>query len=380
MLQHVIGQDIAKHYLIGSHRQKRLAHAYLLSGAEGWGAEELALEFARYLLCDRPDTQNAEYCGACRSCLQSKKFQHPDMHYYFPVLKSLNEDEIRELIEEKISDLYVPLKVTGGSIHIGDPENPEEKSIRSLIRESSVRSFTGKIKIFIITFADAMNAEAANAFLKILEEPPPQTLFFLTTSQPNALLPTIISRCQIVRLTQLAESEIVDVLTAKGGLAEEQAVLLARLSEGNYARAVQMQRGNLEPIRDWMLNFLLAAVSSRPADLPEFLDKLIREYGKDKTTAVTILQLMLTWFQDTAALINCGKDKSAVLSRITNIDKAERLQKFAGRFPGIPLAEIAGEIEKAVELILRNVYLPLVFTQLGLSLRKRIMEPDSGQY
>ena len=380
MLQHVIGQDTAKQYLIGSHRQNRLAHAYLLTGAEGWGAEELALEFARYLLCDQPDTQNTEYCGACRSCLQSAKFQHPELHYYFPVLKSLNEGDIRALIEEKMSDLYVPLKVTGGSIHIGDPENPEEKSIRSLIRESSVRSFTGKIKIFIITFADAMNAEAANAFLKILEEPPPQTLFILTSPQPNALLPTIISRCQIVRLAQLNENDIVRVLTTKENLTRDQAVLLARLSEGNYGKAVQMLRGNLEQSREWMLNFLLAVASTKPTDLTDFTDSLIREYGKDKETVVNILQLMLTWFQDTGALLAGGVNNDDVLNRITNLDKADRLRKFATRFPAIPLQEIARDIEKAVELILRNVYLPLVLTQLGLTLRRRITEPNSGQY
>lgn len=375
MLSNVIGQETAKQYLIGAFRQNRLAHAYLLTGEEGWGAEELALEFARFLLCERPDHEHVESCGKCRACLQSRSFQHPDLHYYFPVLKSLKEDEIRDKIEEKINDRYAPLKVTGGSIHIGDPDDPEKISIRSLIRESSVRSFTGGKKIFIVTFAEQMNAEAANAFLKILEEPPPQTLFFLTTARPNTLLPTIISRCQTVRLKALKESDIVRALESLQGITPEQAVLYARLSEGNYGRAVQLLKGNLEQSRELMLNFLLAVVSPKPADLMRFLNSLIKEHGKDKETAVSLMTLMLTWFQDASTVIACGGMTAAVQERITNHDKADRLSKFAARFSGIPVREIAQEIEKAVDLILRNVYLPLVMTHLALALRRRITEP-----
>ncbi len=371
MLNNVIGQETAKQYLTGASRQNRLAHAYMLTGEEGWGSEELALEFSRYLLCEQPDNDQVESCGKCRACLQSRRFQHPDLHYYFPVLKSLNEDELREKIEEKISDLYAPLKITGGSIHIGDPDDPEKISIRSLIRESSVRSFTGGKKIFIVTFAEQMNAEAANAFLKILEEP----LFFLTTARPNALLPTILSRCQSVRLQAQKESDVVRALESFQGITHEQAVLYARLSEGNYGRAVRLLKGNLEQSRDLMLNFLLAVVSPKPADLMRFLNALIKEHGKDKETAVSLLTLMLTWFQDANTVIAYGGMTDDVRARITNHDKADRLSKFAARFSGIPVSAIAQDIEKAVDLILRNVYLPLVMTHLALALRRRITEP-----
>lgn len=373
MLKNIIGQESAKQYLLGAYRQDRLAHAYLISGEEGWGAEELALEFARFLLCESPDPTRFEYCAQCRFCRQSLHLQHPDLHYYFPILKSLTEADIRQMLESKITELYTPLRITGGSIHIGDPDDPETFSIRALIREAITRSYAGKMKIFIVTFAEAMNAEAANALLKILEEPPPQTLFLLTSSQPDILLPTIRSRCQWLRLRPVPEETIARALMEAHNLTSPQALIYARLGEGHVGRSLQMVKGQTEASRNQMMEFLLALASPKPTALPRFLNTLFKDYGKDKTFIVQMLNQILLWFQDSAMIAATGSTPDEAKRYLIHADKTERLFRFTERFRSIPYEKIVTETEKSVELISRNVYLPLIITDLALKLRQHLM-------
>ncbi len=372
MLSKVIGQDTAKHQLLTALANDRLAHAYLISGEEGLGAEELSIEMAKFILCHEPDKPHLEPCQVCANCRKITSFQHPDVHYYFPVLKSTEESDMQTMLEEKSEQLYSRVKVAGGSLHIGDPENPEKNSIRGLLREVGLRSYEGNVKIFIITFVEEMNQESANALLKILEEPPPHTLYFLTTGQPAALLPTIVSRCQLVKLQKIRTETIEEQIQKIQRGEKDASGLISKLANGNFATALQLLSGDLNNKRELMINFLLGIVGTRPSAIADSVEALLSETKKDKGFVVDILTLMSTWFQDAFYLEHLREHESLLRTFAINQDRSERLERFVRNFPRADADLAVIEIEKAVDLISRNIYLNLVLINLGLNLRRII--------
>lgn len=367
MLSKVVGQEPAKTQLVRAFENDRLAHAYLLIGDEGVGTEELALEAAKYFLCTSRNTADHEPCQACSNCRRITSFQHPDVHYYFPALKSTPETELRELLETKSEQLYARVKIEGGTIHIGDPENPERNSVRGLMREVAMRSVENNIKIFILSCAEEMNAESANALLKVLEEPPSGTLYFLTSSQPGHLLTTIKSRCQTIRLHSVAEADI-ETAVRLSGVSPTELRLITRLSNGNMGHALQLMSGELMRRRERMLEFLVGVLSPQWFKVSECTEALAVEGRKDKDLILDILNLALTWFEDVLYVQN-GLAESVVV----NVDNLDRLNKFLRNFPQTNIEKTISELEKAVDLISRNVYLNLILINLGLSLRRLIL-------
>lgn len=372
MLSKVIGQKTAKEQLLKAFANERLAHAYLISGEEGLGAEELAIEMSKFVLCLRPDKTNSEPCQTCANCKRISSFQHPDVHYYFPVLKSTEDSDILAMLEDKSEELYSKVKVAGGSLHIGDPENPERNSIRGLLREIGLRSYEGKIKIFIVTYVEEMNQESANALLKILEEPPPQTLYFLTTSQFQALLPTIISRCQLVKLQKIRPDQIENGLLKTQKIESADVRIIAKLANGNYSAALQLLSGDLKNKREFMIQYLIGIVGPRSSSVAEAVDTLLAENKKDKAFVLDILSIMSTWFQDAFYMSHLKEDTVILNLQVINHDKLERIEKFIRNFPHVNVDLAVAEIEKAVDLISRNIYLNLILINLGLNLRKII--------
>lgn len=377
MLSKVIGQETAKEQLLKAFANERLAHAYLISGEEGLGAEELAIEMSKFVLCLRPDKANSEPCQTCANCKRISSFQHPDVHYYFPVLKSTEDSDILAMLEDKSEELYSKVKVAGGSLHIGDPENPERNSIRGLLREIGLRSYEGNIKIFIVTYVEEMNQESANALLKILEEPPPQTLYFLTTSQFQALLPTIISRCQLVKLQKIRPDQIENCLLKTHNIESADARIIAKLANGNYSTALQLLSGDLKNKREFMIQYLIGIVGPRSSSVAEAVDTLLAENKKDKAFVLDILSIMSTWFQDAFYMSHLKEDSAILNSLVINHDKLERIEKFIRNFPRVNVDLAVAEIEKAVDLISRNIYLNLILINLGLNLRKIIFNSKS---
>ena len=367
MLSRIVGQIHAKKILIRAFEQDLLAHAYLISGEEGAGGEELALEFARYILCTARTPESLDACGQCPSCVKVVSFQHPDVHYYFPILKSTTAEEWRGLVETKEDSLYSRVRVGGGSIHIGDRENPEENSVRALIRQSGLHAYEGKYKIFIVTFAEDMNNEAANALLKVLEEPPSQTLFLLTTAQLNLILPTIQSRCQIIKLRPVSSADIKDRLQ---DLSKIQASRIAKLADGNYYKALLLKDGRYEEMRETMLEFLSTVLSSRPQEIVNSVEQILVRTEKDKDRVIEFLNLLSVWFHDVLTVMAFNGKPEATKPFIVNEDLSDRLARFVQNFPSLDIDKSQVEIEKAVDLISRNVYLNLILIHLGLKIRQ----------
>lgn len=212
-----------------------------------------------------------------------------------------------------------------------------------------------------------MNNEAANALLKVLEEPPSQTLFLLTTAQLNLILPTIQSRCQIIKLRPVSSADIKDRLQ---DLSKIQASRIAKLADGNYYKALLLKDGRYEEMRETMLEFLSTVLSSRPQEIVNSVEQILVRTEKDKDRVIEFLNLLSVWFHDVLTVMAFNGKPEATKPFIVNEDLSDRLARFVQNFPSLDIDKSQVEIEKAVDLISRNVYLNLILIHLGLKIRQ----------
>lgn len=240
----VIGQEEVKAQLRSQLSEGRVPHAQLFYGPEGCGKLAMALAYAARLLCWQP--QQGESCGKCHACKMVAAFAHPDLHFVFPVIRQKGQSG------ETVSDQYLKewrsqlqdtpyfnrqtwlerMGVENQQSQIGVAESD------AILRKLSLVSGQGGYKVLIIWLPEQMNSSAANKLLKILEEPPAQTVFLLVSNHPELLLPTIVSRTQAVEFHALSEDELTAALVQRNLLQPEDARTIARLSAGSYTRAL----------------------------------------------------------------------------------------------------------------------------------------------
>ena len=239
----VIGQEEAKQRLIREAKEGKIAHARLFCGPEGIGKLPLAIAYARYLSCNNPGEKDA--CGICPSCIKFNKLAHPDLHFVFPVIKKKSKDTVsddfitewRELLSQTpYFNLNIWLEEMGA-------ENQQAqiyvKESDEIIRKLSLKSSQGGYKIMIIWLPEKMNVECSNKLLKLLEEPPSQTIFLLVSEEPDMLLTTIQSRTQRFSLYGIEEKYIAERLQSQYGLQERDAISIGHRSEGNFLKALE---------------------------------------------------------------------------------------------------------------------------------------------
>lgn len=297
----VIGQKELKSSLTEMAISNRLPHALLFMGKEGAGGLALALAFSQYLLCQRvfdngqpalfgdPAPKPPDSCGECSSCLKSKKFVHPDIHYSFPVITKksgtppLSADYIEEWREFLDSSPYGNAYDWLQSINAENKQgNITAAECNDIFRKLSLKSFEGSLKILIMWMPEYLGKEG-NKLLKILEEPPSNTLFILVAEDETQILPTILSRCQFIRIPALEVAQIEAALVNDNQLSEKQARQVAAISDGNYREAIHaLQHGNEDwntLLRDW-LNAILKTGPVAQTKWVEEISRLGREKQK----------------------------------------------------------------------------------------------------
>lgn len=240
----IIGHNEVKKQLRQAVRDGRVAHAQLFTGMPGIGKLPLAIAYAQYLAC--PHRNEEDSCGTCPSCLQYQKLQHPDLHFAFPIVKCDTGDVCDDFVDKfrdlvintpyfDLDDWYQQMGIETRQAIIYEKESGE------ILRKLSLKSFGNGYKVMIIWLPEKMNITCANKLLKLLEEPPVQTLFILVSEQPEMLLPTIISRTQEVRIPRLSESTIAQALThSNPAITQQTAKDIAHNANGSYLEAIRM--------------------------------------------------------------------------------------------------------------------------------------------
>ena len=250
LFRDIIGQEEIKAQLRASVREGRIPHAQLFTGISGIGKLQLALAYAQYVNCAH--RTNEDSCGQCPTCLQMQKLQHPDLHFVFPIVKIEHEDtcdafmeQWREIILSRgyfdLEDWYKALRVETKQGMIYEKESGE------ILRKLSLKPFGDGYKVMIIWQPEKMNDSCANKLLKLLEEPPVQTLFILVSEHPEQLLSTILSRVQRIQIPRIPNEVVADALMRKGVPAAT-ASDIARIANGSYLQALKKVNQSKENI------------------------------------------------------------------------------------------------------------------------------------
>lgn len=241
----VIGQQEIKKLLCRQLEEGHVPHAQLFCGPEGCGKLPMALAFASALLCHAPKQGMA--CGECAGCRMSAGFVHPDLHFVFPVFKrkgqsgdAVSDQYIGEWRAQLHDSPYFDLPAWLARIGV---ENQQPligvAESDAILRKLSIKAGQGGYKVMVIWLPELMNQAAANKLLKILEEPPAETVFLLVSNRPERLLSTIVSRTRRVAFRPLATDEVAGALSTRNALQPEDARTVARLCAGNYVKALQ---------------------------------------------------------------------------------------------------------------------------------------------
>jgi DNA polymerase III subunit delta' len=362
-LPEVHGHHEVRTLLARSARADALPQSILIHGPAGVGKERLALWIASLLVCEEEDAP----CGRCTACIRSGKLEYPDIHWFFPLPRpeSTSPEKLRDRLEE----------MRGSELQLWR-ENPYRvqewekapahflQSIRTIQQLASMRPSTGTRKVFVVGDAELMvpqeaTQEAANAFLKLLEEPPTETTFILTTSQPGALLPTIMSRVLSVRVGIVPEDDIRRLLEGSGKVKADDALKIARRANGSVRRALMLAGGGgVDAEREAGRAMLLAALSDGP------VARLGLAHDRKPTGAraefTTELDAFAEWLRDLLAVASGATD------RVSGIDAVPILKRAVDQrhIPTTGIMTAIDRVSAARDLAYRNVNPQLILADL----------------
>ena len=269
-----------KRSLISMVERNHVSHALLFAGPRGSGNLAISLAFGAYLLCKKPE--KTDRCGECSNCKQLDGLAHPDLHFSFPYIVkrpkiTTSESFQRNFLDSLNANPYMSLKDWELKIAGANKQciiTVDESS--DILKKLSLKSFAGGYKIMVIWMPEKMHASASNKLLKTLEEPNPKTVIFLVTEKPDELLPTIISRTQLVKCDPLSDEDVKHGLMEKKGVSEAIAAEAARGAEGNYDLAVKLAENSgavsvyFELFTEWMR----ACVAPGQRDITEVSEKI----------------------------------------------------------------------------------------------------------
>ncbi len=360
--ENVIGQSRVKQILTFSLKRERLAHAYLFYGEPGVGKDAMAISMAMGLNCINKIIGG---CGKCSSCSAILRLESPGFRMILPVPtkpKSMKEEKYLEILREKalqrIENPY--LEVTYDSDTPAAPVIGIDQ-IRILKQEVMLK-LSGGYRVLLISHAEKMTTEAANSLLKLLEEPPKGTIFFLTTAFPDQLPETIVSRCQVIRFNSLSEEEIKNGLITRWNMSEQKAKFFAKMAGGSLERALKLADEDFEHKRKTAITFLKKSLSE---------DTLLRLEGvrdvlsqRERAKIQELLKILEMWLRD-IFFLNLGSPE-----KVVNFDQREILEDFKQRWPLFDAENGMKYVEQAIDLVEKNVYISLIIHSLSIELRR----------
>ncbi len=258
------GLEELKSQLVNSYKRGKVAHAQLFAGSSGTAAFPMALAYATYLMCTNKQENDA--CGSCANCVRTQKAMHPDIHWYFPKVTASDRGKYEKVLIEALPiwRSFMSESPYGTFEDWALKYGQENKNLqlsrqdsRQILKNISMRSVEGGYKIIFIWGAEYMHMTGANAILKVLEEPPENTIYLLISFNYDALLQTIISRTRLVNVPLNTEEQVAEYLIKRKEINQDFATQLSKTSQGKIGAAIRLATSNEEmaygQFRDWML-------------------------------------------------------------------------------------------------------------------------------
>jgi DNA polymerase-3 subunit delta' len=339
----------------------KVPHSYIFAGHDGVGKFTTAKEFAKLLLCKKPVERGDfnDSCGSCESCQCFDAGSHPDFEHVYKELIEFTRDG-----KGKDRPLEFPIDVVR----------------EFLIEKVSSKPALSARRVFILSEAEKLNNESQNCLLKVLEEPPSYCCIILVCTRPDKLLPTIRSRCQILRFGPVAENKIIEKLN-KSGLAEKQAKFFARLSDGSLGRAftysqLELAEANLYQMKTELVDAVAELEYQDALEVAENFQKQSKELTEvwkeiepatsitdiKRKAAKTVVQIVTSALHD-AMLTNVTPQEHLI-----NFDQPEQIRKIAQRFDAEQAAQKIADCFKTIHWLESSVNERLIFESLLLNL------------
>lgn len=368
----VIGHKKIKEKLIQTVKENRVSHAQLFLGAEGSGTLALAIAYAQFLSCE--NKQENDSCGVCSSCQKYKKLVHPDLHFVYPVATSksvkkdpVSDDYIDQWRETIVENPYIAENKWYEIINIENKQGIINKNESyEILRKLNLKTFESEYKIMIIWLPEKMNAYAANKLLKLIEEPPEKTLFLLVAENSEQIIPTILSRTQLIKIPKIDTESMMQALSDNFGLDPQKAMDLAHLSNGNYYEAQNLIHTSDQDNYNFEQFVLLMRLSyqRKVIELIEWSDEISRlGREKQKSFLAYAIRLIRENF-----MLNI---KNNQLVHLTNkeLDFSEKFSQFINKENVYQLYEVLNRAHIDIEM---NAYNKIVFLDLALKVIKLI--------
>lgn len=344
----LIGQEKVREQLTTILSNNRLSHAYLLAGPVGVGKKAVALSFAEAI-------QGINNLTSFENPYSKKSswFTHPDIHLFFPLPSDLDQRELLGRRELLLEDPYQSIDF-GLRPSINGNETGNKQAFYSIqyYREhikpcAYLKPNEGKKTIIILSEIEKMRVEMSNAFLKLLEEPNDRVVFIMTTNHIEKLLPTIISRCQLIQTSSLKKHEIENALVSKHQIGQEDASYLARMSGGNYSITLFHELESLKENRNQVIDFLRNAFTNDAIKLVQFANTFSSQHNIQGQ--INILNMLEVFLRD---IMIYQETEDADL--LTNIDQEETIKRFCQSQKKAKINEMIEEIEKTRISIRQN--------------------------
>jgi DNA polymerase-3 subunit delta' len=389
LFKNIIGQTDVKLHLVNMVQQNRISHALLFLGKEGSGALSLAIAFAQYIVCEKVNSKPAlaqagpslfgeeppapqaapqlqDACGECPSCQKMLQLMHPDIHFSYPVVprkagdKPVSADYISEwrefVAKHSYGNAYDWLQFIGAENKQG---NITALECNDIIRKLSLKSFESGFKILVMWMPEYLGNEG-NKLLKLIEEPPPNTLFILVAENESLILQTILSRTQLVKIPALTAQEVTTALVTRANVQEEQARQIALIAEGNYREAQQLMQHADEDWQSLLRDWLNAILKNGPIAQVKWIEE-VSKLGREKQKQ--FLRYFNHLLEQAIRLQAMGAQHMHL--PVNEQDFASRLNKIAGLSQQ---QAIIGELDKATYYIERNANAKMLFHALTIKL------------
>jgi len=378
LFSNILGQDHIKSHLATSADSGRIPHAQLFIGPEGSGTLPLAIAYAQYILCGNTGGENNTGNAACN--LKFENFQHPDLHFVFPVASNSEVKSHpvsanflkywREFIAETpyagLFDWYKKIDIANKQGQIGVDEATE------IVKSLSLKAYEGGYKVMIIWMADKMNTATANKLLKLLEEPPQKTVFILIAESEDDILQTILSRCQVLHFNGLPEKAIANALVQRENMEPKAAARLAHQAQGNYNKALHLLHKTADelPFEEWFVMWVRAAFRAKgnAAAIHDLIAWSEQIAGIGREAQKQFLNFCIDMFRQ-AMLLNYQATELVFMEPTVAKFKLENFAPFVN---GTNINDIFKELSDALYHIERNGNPKIILTDLSIKLTRLI--------